>query len=680
MSFLTWFRPPHPLLSMFLAVTLLPAAGLIWLGWRLLQQDRVLLDQRIQERLERSADLLVAALVQKCLTVEQELADPDKLRDPGPGDGVVLVTMGNAGVECYPRSGLLYYPFLTPRTEALEDWSREGEDFEFRLHDYAGAIAAFRKPANSGDPQVRAGAQMRIARNLRKAGRPDAALASYQELASLDAVSIGGIPAGLLARRARCALLAELKREEELLREARALYADLTGGRWQLDHAAYLVHVQDLRDWIGIDGQAEQNRLALAAGAEWLWENWQAISRGEGQASGRQSLAVEGRLLTLLWKGSNSRLTGLIAGPQYLERNWMPGLRTILEDRNARLSFRDMDGHAVVGAAEPLTRQALRNPRDTGLPWVLSVASADPQADIGQVAARQRLLLAGLALLIILVSAGVYFTGRAFLRELAAARLQSDFVAAVSHEFRTPLASLRQLTENLLDGRVANEERRRTYYQAQSRATDRLHRLVEGLLDFGRMEAGVLHYRLDPLNAVELTRSVTEEFRQEIGESGHNLEFNAGDAALPIRGNREALTRVLWNLLDNAVKYSPGSPTVWIEVANEQDSVAIRVRDCGLGIAPEEQMEVYRKFYRGSAAKVADVKGTGIGLAMTQHIVKAHGGQISLESAPGAGSTFTVILPAGKRNARHLNHNSSSQSYQNSKDKPSDGTDSRSRG
>jgi len=661
MSLLAWFRPPRRLLVLFLAVTVVPASGLLWLGWRLLQQDRALMDQRIQERRERAADQLATALQQKLLAVEQLLADLPASRDRAMGDDAVLVVLGPAGVAAHPAARLPYYPVVPPCREAPAAVFRVGEDYEFRLGDYARAIASFQQLTRSEDAAVRAGAEVRLARTLRKAGQFEAALAAYQELARLDAVSIGCVPADLMARRARCALLAELKRAGELKREAAALYADIRGGRWQVDRAVYEVHAQDVREWVGGNPKEDQENLALAVAAEWLWDKWKPVSQGESRAAGRDSIEVDGRLVTVVWRGTADSLVGLIAGPRYVEREWLAGLRTILDAQGVRLALRDRDGRALLGIPPAAPAQlAQRAASDTGLPWTLLVASTGLQADVDQLAARRRLLLAGLALVAILVSAGSYFTARGFLRELAAARLQSDFVAAVSHEFRTPLASLRQLTENLLDGRVATDDRRVTYYRAQSRATDRLHRLVEGLLDFGRMEAGVLRYGLEPLDAGELARAVVEEFRHDVApQSGvaapgqhhdrtQNVELSV-DGDLPaIRGDREALARALWNLLDNAVKYSPGSPTVWVEVARERDGVALRVRDCGLSIAPEEQKDIYRKFFRGSAAEAAGVKGTGIGLAMVQHIVRAHDGSVRLESAPGSGSTFTIVLPESR--------------------------------
>src|SRR6185369_10012775 len=134
------------------------------------------------------------------------------------------------------------------------------------------------------------------------------------------------------------------------------------------------------------------------------------------------------------------------------------------------------------------------------------------------------------ALLAALVIAGSYVIARAVSRELAVARLQSDFVSAVSHEFRTPLTSMRQLTEILNDGRITAEDRRRTYYEALARQTERLHRLVESLLDFGRMEAGTSPYRLEPLDACAFVRSVVEEFEAEAAGRGYHVELEVNGA------------------------------------------------------------------------------------------------------------------------------------------------------
>ena len=287
---------------------------------------------------------------------------------------------------------------------------------------------------------------------------------------------------------------------------------------------------------------------------------------------------------------------------------------------------------------------SLRLPADTGLPWTVVVGSENGSADTAQFASRRRLLFSGLALVLILFVACSYFIGRAFSRELSVARLKSDFVSAVSHEFRTPLATLHQLTENLAEGRVTSEERRIAYYGAQARATGRLTRLVERLLDFGRMEAGALRYRPEPAQVDELVRSVVDEFEHVVSTTGQRIELTV-DPDLPhVRVDREALAQAIWNLLDNAVKYSPDETAVWIEVAREDSYVAIRVRDEGPGIADAEQKDIFRKFVRGAAARESVVKGTGIGLAMVDYIVRAHKGRIRVDSAPGQGSTFAILL------------------------------------
>jgi signal transduction histidine kinase len=276
------------------------------------------------------------------------------------------------------------------------------------------------------------------------------------------------------------------------------------------------------------------------------------------------------------------------------------------------------------------------------------VVSQDPQAELAQERNRRSLLLLAFALLLTFVLVGSYLIARAVTRELEVARLQSDFVAAVSHEFRTPLASLRQLSEMLSDGRVPSETRRQEYYEGLCRASERLYRLVESLLNFGRMQAGVLQYRFELLETGSFFRGLVEEFAQEIRESGYQVEITQQSDLPPLRADREALARALWNLLENAVKYSPESKTVWAKATWENGRVAMSVSDKGLGIAPHEQKKIFNKFFRGASAEIAEAKGTGLGLTMVEHIVAGHGGRVHVDSEPGVGSTFTILLPSTK--------------------------------
>lgn len=224
--------------------------------------------------------------------------------------------------------------------------------------------------------------------------------------------------------------------------------------------------------------------------------------------------------------------------------------------------------------------------------------------------------------------------------------MQSDFVSAVSHEFRSPLTSMRQLSEILAEGRVPNNERRQMYYDTLVRETARLQRLVEALLNFGRMEAGARQYRFEELDAATLVHHVAAEFEGQISGQGRHIELRGDRSHCRIEGDPEAISVALRNLVDNALKYSPNYPTVWVEWGLENHFVAIRVRDRGPGIAAAERKAIFRKFVRGTAAAAANVKGSGVGLAMVRHIVAAHGGDIRVESQPGEGSTFTMLLPA----------------------------------
>ena len=182
-------------------------------------------------------------------------------------------------------------------------------------------------------------------------------------------------------------------------------------------------------------------------------------------------------------------------------------------------------------------------------------------------------------------------------------------------------------------------------YRLQIQAAERLRRSVESLLDFSRMEAGAKHYRMEVQDAGALAEEAVDAFAAESVAAGFRIRYERPAQPMPLLGDRDALSHVLWNLLENAVKYSGESRDVEVAVSTRERHVALSVTDHGIGVPPAERARVFARFTRGEEAIRQGIRGTGIGLAMASHIVEAHGGKIELESESGKGSRFTVQLP-----------------------------------
>jgi signal transduction histidine kinase len=621
---------PRRLQGLFLAVTLLFAAAVGWLGWRLLEQDRALARQRRLEQLEAAADRVAGALYRRLAELEETLDHPGAGSLP---PGTVLLRARGGSLEISPPNALLYHPFVPEARQTPPAVFAASDELEFRRDDPAAAAAALRPLAGSADLAVRAAALARLGRNLKKSGRQDEALRVYEQLAGMGAVEVDGLPAELAAAESRCALFEELKRRPELAREAVVLYRNLAQGRWRLRRAAYEFQLEQARQWLGATPPpaADEGKAALSAAAEAVWDSWRREPAGKGRR-----IVPGDRPVLAAWNSTPEELAALLAPAATLDA-------ALGEAGAFPAALADSEGRPLLGRFEAAARARVqRAPASTRLPWTLEVASLDDGT--GQLAGRSWILGGGFALLVALLAGVGFLVARVVSKEMALARLQADFVAAVSHEFRSPLSSITQIAELLNEERWPTPEHRRKGCDILTRESARLRRLVEGLLDFARIEAGTAGYHLEPVEPEEMVRAVVEDFRPAANGSGVELTVAAD---LPgIRADCEALRRALWNLLENAVKYSPAPARIRVEAAGEDGKLAIRVRDEGIGIPPAEQAQVFRKFFRGSEALARGVKGTGIGLAMVRHIVDGHGGEIKLESEPGRGSTFTILLPA----------------------------------
>jgi signal transduction histidine kinase len=246
----------------------------------------------------------------------------------------------------------------------------------------------------------------------------------------------------------------------------------------------------------------------------------------------------------------------------------------------------------------------------------------------------------------IVLIGGIVLALRTALKEITLSEMKNDFVSNVSHELRTPLSSIRVFGEFMRLGRVDEPAKVREYGGYIESESRRLTQLINNILDFSRIESGQKVYTFEKTDVEEVVQAALETFAVRLRDSGFEIDYDGPEEVLPsMRLDAGALDQAICNLLDNAVKYSGEGRQIEVNLRREDGAVAISVKDSGIGIEPEEQELVFQRFHRVSTGLVHDVKGSGLGLSLVQHIVEAHGGRVWVDSEPGKGSTFTMLLP-----------------------------------
>jgi signal transduction histidine kinase len=353
-------------------------------------------------------------------------------------------------------------------------------------------------------------------------------------------------------------------------------------------------------------------------------------------------------------------LGGATFDPYYLKQNFFPGMleesvnQKINEQGGNRLAMMvypvDMEmGHEVKplatssgwGEGKPeVTRKFDDVFQRLGLGIKFQGTSVEA---LGQTwVHRSFLILACLSLLII---GGLVLTKHIVSKEMALARLKSDFVSNVSHELRTPLALIRLYAETLELGRITTQEKKEHYYCIIRKESERLTALINNILDFSRIEAGRKEYEFRNTDIAELVRNTLESYRYQIEQQGFAFEESI-DSNLPaVPVDREAIARALVNLVNNALKYSTDEKFLGVKLYREKSVVKLEVADHGIGIARRDQSKIFEKFFRAGDPLVHNTKGSGLGLSLVRHITQAHGGDIAVESTPGRGSKFILSLP-----------------------------------
>jgi signal transduction histidine kinase len=224
-------------------------------------------------------------------------------------------------------------------------------------------------------------------------------------------------------------------------------------------------------------------------------------------------------------------------------------------------------------------------------------------------------------------------------------RVRQDFVANVSHELRTPLSSIKGYSETLIEGGVTQQKEQKEFLGIIHRESDRLAKLIDDLLDLSRIESGKMAMVLMPMDLLPAVKRAAAILEKQAASKSIRITLDIPSGTPRILADESRLSQVILNLLDNAVKYTPEVGDVRISAVADGHFVRVDVSDTGVGIPEADIPRIFERFYRVDKARSRELGGTGLGLSIVKHIVQAHGGQVSVRSAPSKGTTFSFIIP-----------------------------------
>ncbi len=253
------------------------------------------------------------------------------------------------------------------------------------------------------------------------------------------------------------------------------------------------------------------------------------------------------------------------------------------------------------------------------------------------------LILVGI-LITAIVCAGILIT-RLTLAQMKDARQKTSFVAAVSHELKTPLTSIRMYAELLLSRRVSNPEKQQNYLEVMVAESERLTRLINNILDFGKLEQGRKQYRISRFDMAEILLESIHTSQLRLNKAGFEVITRIPDQKFPVKTDRDAMAQVFLNLFDNAIKYAVSGRFIKIILDRTPDHVVIKIQDDGPGIAPAVREKIFDKFFRADNSLTTAQPGSGLGLSITRQMLEDLDGSIDVDSSVDQGAGFIIRIP-----------------------------------
>jgi len=312
------------------------------------------------------------------------------------------------------------------------------------------------------------------------------------------------------------------------------------------------------------------------------------------------------------------------------------------------LSFRIVDtaGNTVAGASQPQQTAFLQAAFGDCFPgWRIELFST--QANAFEKAASRQIAVSfwiGTLVIVLVFTAGA-LAAQAITKQIRLNKMKNDFIATVSHELKTPLASMRVLVDTLLEGNIKNPGQAEEYLRLTAKENERLSRMIDNFLTFSRMERNKQAFSICPVNPHQIVQNAAEAVKTKFSAAACEFTVQVDEKIPDVLADHDAMVTVLVNLLDNACKYTYEEKQISLRVFARDNTVCFEVADNGVGLSRRHIKKIFDRFYQVDRTLSRRAEGCGLGLSIVKFIVDAHKGAIAVESRPGKGSTFTVRIP-----------------------------------
>jgi signal transduction histidine kinase len=643
---------------LFLIAVVLPSIILVVFTLRMISQERELSQKRIaDERRRLSSEIGQYLLVRLEKIKLQEVGSAaDWTRLPATRDyintEVVLIGLVDQDQLLLPweaeqKSGESFE--LLSSSDFAQKIQR-AEKEEFVEKNFLRAADFYRQAMKLvWEPVQKAYARLLLARTLAKSGRKNEASAHYNALLSLPSGIRDeyGVPFAFYT--AGC-LLDEGMNHEEV---SERIQTEVGDNRWLPPTESYMLN--DLIEKLIKTAPDESIQNSARESQRWIKRYIQKLE---------QSLALQEdfpSLVSLIYPKNQNKEDEPV-WLSYGEEPWLISLalpparlQPLLVVVHAQDILSSLKQDSVFMQSFPTGFQFITDESSEGESLGENFRGLRIAFDTGEIEALSKqwrfqpvFYLLALLLVLSVTLFGAYLLLRDVRREVRMAEMRSQFVSSVSHELKTPLTAIRMFAETLRLGRSKSKKAQEEYLDTIVSESQRLTRLLNNVLDFSKIEEGKRIYRPEPASLSEIVQTAARAMEYPLSQQGFKLHVQAEEGLPDVPVDRDAIEQAILNLLHNAMKYSGASRDIDLRLQKKDNHALIQVIDRGVGIDPKEKERIFEKFYRISSEENKRLPGTGLGLTLVSHIIKAHGGRIEVESEPGQGSTFSIYLSLEK--------------------------------